>query len=166
MGKMNWTLLFSASLICTLLLSCGYEDEAGDRVAVPTIDLACAYDEVLACNSSQSGKRLYVGLTSDLNFNCSEELELLLFQNHFKNYFEFTGQAQVQFNGIFLNAEVSRWYDHREFQVFHIPNQPYKACAYIDLNGNGLLDLSEPIGSGIIDPSAAFDSVLNWTAYN
>lgn len=153
------------SLISIVFISCGYEDTAGDRVPVPKVDLACAFDEVLTCNQSNEGKMLYVGLTSDLEFNCEEELDLVLFQNNFKNYFEFTGQTQVEFNGIFLTGLVTRWFSSREFQVFHLPNKIYKTCAFIDLNDNGLLDLTEPVGSGLIDPSLDFESVLNWITY-
>ncbi|MCB0365588.1 MAG: hypothetical protein H6624_04145 [Bdellovibrionaceae bacterium] len=129
---------------------------------IPDVEVECAVDAVPSCNSS--GKIIYVGLTSDTDVDCESYL-VVLSSTNFAFSFDGSGSATSSYDGLAIRGTVSSWRGSQGQIIGELEKRTYRICAYIDSNGDGNLDVNEPVGSGLLSPGSSTVQLTDWFAY-
>lgn len=120
--------------LCTILCSClenpGIVEE---EVDLHSIDIACLADEIPECEATNNGKLLHVILLEDCdNFTQSWTIKA-----------EANGTIFCDSDGCHMSVALESYH----FSPETVREGTYDLLAYIDLDGDGELDVdSEPIG--------------------
>lgn len=157
--KRLWPLLFI--LLSTIPLACTQGPPSDDAFNLPPLYISCNPGKTFGCQTTNIGKTFYVGLTTDTSVDCEMELfNVVLGQFHL--YFDFNGKSTTTFSGE-MEGAILQWYDMQKRKSYYMQNKNYKACAFIDLNDNGIIDPLEPFGSLIFTPADNFPTIIDWT---
>ena len=156
---MLFRLLLALSFIG--LAACSGGGSSADYVRAPDIDFECDSIQSSHCDSNAVGKTVYMGLTTDLNFDCESEvynLDPLLFVATF----DYSGAATVQNGGTYVWGVVTQWVNRSGGKTLQFEDTDYKICAFLDDNDNGRLDGFESLAEQSFNPSASFYPVSSW----
>ena len=149
-------------ILAFLLVSCLESPENGiQTVATPTLDLNCFQAQSFDCVSSNSGKTAYVGLISDTGTDCSSYLFQITFASDFPSYFDLSGSTTMSFTSSLI-GEITSWENSQGSPITSMFNLTYKACAFIDTDGNGILSANETVGETLIDLSDTTPIITDW----
>jgi len=150
-----------ACLILILVLTAcggGKNDTAN---FIPNIQLECSSTAVSDC--SANAKPVWAGLIEDLAMNCDNTLKNLNASQR-QTLFAVSGSATSSRNGIYLIATVSSWVNSTGGSQDTLNNGDFKVCAFVDTNGNGQLDSTEPVGEGQVSAGGSFYILNTWTS--
>ncbi len=157
MNKLSVSIIFALYLVgCLESPGNGIES-----VGVPTLDLNCFQAQSFDCVSANNGKTAYVGLISDTGTNCSSYLFQIAFASDFGSYFDLSGNTAMSFTSS-LVGQITSWKNSQGSAVASMFNLTYKACAFIDTDGNGLLSAGETLGEALIAPDDNTPIITDW----
>ena len=150
-------LFFSLSL----LTACSGGSTDGSYVRAPDIDFECDSIQSSHCDSGAAGKTVYMGLSTDVDFDCEAEIYNLNPQL-FVATFDYSGAATVRDGGTYVWGVVTQWVNSAGGKVIEIQDTDYKICAFLDDNSNGRLDGVESLAEQSFNPSVSFFPVSSW----
>jgi hypothetical protein len=138
-------------------LSCEY-------YAVPLLHDIASY----CCRLRKLRQRLplFVGLIESLSERCDD---FLSGQNALQRRLSFvaTGEAVTSRSGIYLIGTVDSWKNSYGGRIDVLSPGTYEACAFIDTNGNGVIDTNEPYAGGTVQLGTDDFELTQWApAYN
>jgi hypothetical protein len=133
-------------LMLIALTACGAGQEKSSEF-IPDIPVECTAAQAADC--SGTGYTVYVGLTNSLGADCDDYLSG---QNatQRRQSFDVTGSASASRNGIYLIATIDSWINSSGGTADVLLAGDYEVCAFIDTNGNGVIDTNEPTGTGTV----------------
>ena len=144
----------------TALAACGSRSDA-EYVRATDIDFECSVYQSINCDASAAGKTVYMGLSTDTNFDCEAEL-YNLDSRLFAASFDYSGATIAQDAGTYIWGVVTQWVNAAGGKTLQFEDTDYKLCAFIDDNSNGRLDLFEVIAEQSFNPSQEFYPVTSW----
>lgn len=129
-----------------LFLSFGCSGNSGssEDLTLPIVEVRCNEAMATKCSTSQSGKTVYLGVTSQWGQSCG-----LFIQNQTGGNFYRAFQASTNMNlsissGV-LYQQGNTWIDDSGSAVTKLINTSYRLCGFIDTTPNQQLDVGEPI---------------------
>ena len=142
------------------LAACG-GGQAKQEVLVHDVYFEC--DEInTQCNSGTAGKTVYVGLTTDLNFDCASEL-LNLSPLLFQAQFDYSGQGTLQYDGSYVYGTVSQWANSSGAKALTFLDVDYKLCAFLDDDESGSLGINELMAEQTFHPYSDIYPITGWS---
>lgn len=157
---MFWRGLFSLTILISLN-ACGGGGDSGDNF-IPTVQLECATAAVAGC--SQNGKAAWVGLIESLAADCDDTLATLTATQR-QQLFNVNGSVISSQAGAYLTGRVSSWSNSTGGDQDVLNPGSYQVCAFVDLNGNDVIDTNEPVGQGQVSIGSTGTYILsNWSA--
>lgn len=145
----------------SFLQSCGGGGDSGGNF-IPTVQLECATAGVAGC--SQNGKTAWVGLIESLAADCDDTLATLA-SNQRQQLFNVNGSVVSSQAGAYLTGRVSSWTNSTGGEQDVLNPGTYQVCAFVDLNGNDVIDTNEPVGQGQVSIGGSGTFILsNWAA--
>lgn len=127
----------------------------------PFVDFECNAAQSNYCTSLGHNKKVYMGMTQDLSFDCEQEL-LLMDSELFVPSFDYSGSTLANFNGSFLDGIVTDWINSSSGRALTMPQADHMVCAFLDYNDNGQLDFNEPLATAVINPGEDFFALSQW----
>lgn len=156
-----FSLLFGVFVITTPGCSGGSSSGNSQFQYLPDIDIECYLAQTSDCSSSNQGKSFFIGLTSNTNVNCESYLSQSLSQTMLRQSFDFSGTGTTYYS-TFLSGTVTSWVNSNNVTVLTMQSTTYKACAFIDIDGNGLFGNTEPVGELSLSPSNNNPQITDW----
>ncbi len=141
---MKFTFLF---LFLAFTLSCGSaSDGEAPLIDIPSISSECFFAQSPACISGNSGAPIFVGISEDRSLDCHNFMNGILLPNLQTGFiasgFSFTSYRSS--SPAAMIATHSTWVGGGGAPINTLPNNSYKYCALIDINGNNQADSLEP----------------------
>jgi hypothetical protein len=147
--------------------ACGNNPYADLEVPIRDIEVLCPESSLNQCGFINSGKTVYIILSSSRDSDCSQVVyDAMIDSNTYAAIGSSTLYYDSQIAG--LKATVSHWLAPGSLEsVVNLPSSYYAACAYIDSNGNGVFDGLDAVGSpldnaGGINISSIDNEVVDW----
>ncbi len=154
------TLLLSLALLASGCLETARNQDPA--VFSPTVTLECASAQASDC--SVAGSTMYVGLLESLAMECENYLASLSAQQ-LPQAFDALGQGSGVILGVYLTATITQWKDTSGSVIDVLLSKRYKACAFVDANGNSKLDRGEAVGDGEVLPGSGSAKIVDWYNY-
>ncbi len=130
---------------------------------IPTVQLQCATAAVAGC--SQNGKTAWVGLIQTLTAGDCDDTLATLDSSQRQLLFTVSGSVVSSQAGAYLTGRVSDWINSTGGQQDVLNPGTYEVCAFVDLNGNDVIDTNEPVGRGQISTGGSGTYILStWSA--
>jgi hypothetical protein len=157
------TLTVLAMLSLTALAGCGGTG-TDPYVDAPAVDFECSFVDATGCDSSNTGKKVFIGLTDNLTTTCANEFA----NNSIADMiaiFDFSAQTQTANVGGVLTGVGHLWVNSYSMPFMVLPAKTFKVCAFIDVDGNGGIDANEPYQESTLTVGSDFMPLSNWTNY-
>lgn len=157
--------LSGIGLICTALFTHCAGGSGDSGFVLPIVSATCYAANSGACTTSIHGKTAYLGINPDPPFtDCQSTLDSAANFLLFKSSFEVWSDAQVVAQASRAEAIFSDWTNENNVFTNQISLENAIACAFIDTNGNGRLDIGEPMASSSgLAMGVATESMTVWT---
>ncbi len=144
------------------LSACGGGGDGGGNY-IPTVQLQCATASVAGC--SQNGKTAWVGIIETLTAADCDDTLATLNSTQRQQLFNVSGSVVSTQSGAYLTGRVSEWTNTTGGNQDVLNPGTYEVCAFVDLNGNDVIDTNEPVGRGQISPGGSGTYILSsWSA--
>jgi hypothetical protein len=150
--------LFASAFAVAALVRCSGGGGSSTSF-IPDVWVECSTAQVSQC--SGTGLSVWIGMTSTLSASCENTL-VSLSASQRRLSFTATGSAVSTRKGIYLFASVTNWVSTTGATIDVLDPGTYKACSFVDTNGNDLLDTNEPVGSADIVVGQTNEPVSNW----
>ena len=146
-------------LFFLFLTSCNIFDGTS---LVPDMNIECSSS---FCSESLEDKNVYFGITSDLDFDCEDDLVDFNDYDEFKDFFDVYQTEKGVWNSgekaLLLKEEIDSWEGDLDSNVFGFL-KPAKVCAFVDVNNNEKLDTDEPFSSDSVDLGFSSQVLNKW----
>ncbi len=154
MRKEKKVLFFISFLILT---SCSLLDGTS---LIPDMAIKCKSS---VCSESLKDKDVYFGITTDLNFDCDDDLSDFDDYEKFKAFFHVYAKGRTVWknSAIELKENIESWQGELDSNVFGFV-KPAQVCVFIDTNENEQLNSDEPIASDGVDLGFTLQTINKW----
>jgi hypothetical protein len=144
-------------------LICGCLEGSGGGGAnydyIPDVQLECSSAQAAACGAAQF--TIYVGLIRDLSVDCESYLHQIS-ANNFTAVFDASGEALGHGSGSEMVGYATRWVNFQGNGITDLEEGDYRICAFIDKNGNAIMDNDDAVGEGQLSPGVTGVVVDDW----
>lgn len=130
-----------------LLAGCGGQEKSTSKY-IPDIPVECTAAQAADC--SGTGLTLFAGLKESLGAECDDYLSGMNATLRRSN-FTASATATTGRSGIYLTANLMSWENAWGGAIDTLEAGSYQICAFIDTNGNSVIDTNEPVGTGIVE---------------
>ncbi len=153
------------SVVVPLVFSaCG--DMSEELTEAPQLDIECNFTQTNGCDPSNTGRSVFAGIKASTDVqSCRSQLGMISSNEEFKTQFLYTSQTKTDTNGSVITAVFTRWVNVHDVEVRELANASYRLCAFIDLDGNDVVDTGEPFADTIIKVGESFPPLSNWSTY-
>lgn len=149
--------------LLTGVLACG-STSVPLNSQLPIIDARCLPEQTSNCGAIAHERTLRVGLLAgDTGADCGQMITFA--SSEFFSAFRASGSTDSEFTGLVLRGAIESWVDGEGDEIAELPAGLYTACAYVDIDGNGLLGTNEPISRQVIDIRQINQLLDSWSEF-
>lgn len=160
MSRVLWVLPFFC-LFC--LPGCLSSGNAAGTDFVPSVQIECTVAQATDCSTGTgSGKTAFIGLLYNSSVDCGNYLFSLLTTAQRTQAFDVSSTVTTSTYGQFVIGLFTNWTNSSGALVDTMKHGTYQACSFIDINGNGRLDVNEPVGEGAVTMGNTDAVVSDW----
>lgn len=147
----------------SLIANGGCGKSQSQPVDIGSVQFSCNLASAQECDSSGTGKTVHIGLVES-STPCTTLMNAA--GANFYSQFSASGSTIALWDGTSaLTGTVSTWVDSSNNSVTALPEGTYRVCAFLDFNGNGILDTDEPFFSQLLNLSP-IQQISTWQAYD
>ncbi len=155
-------MIFVQILLFFAVSGCGGGHENNGANSIPAVKVECSSSNVGDC--SLNAKVVYVGIIENLAMDCGATMHGLS-NSQRQLLFTVSGQAVSTRSGIYLMATVNSWSNSTGGSQDTLNEGSYGVCSFVDSNGNGQLDNTEPVASGQVSAGDSNFTLSTWAAH-
>ena len=155
-------MIFVQILLIFALTACGGGHEDNGANSIPSIKVECSSADVADCSANT--KVVYVGIIENLAMDCGATMHGLSNAQR-QLLFTVSGQAVSTRSGVYLIATINSWFNSTGGSQDTLNEGSYKVCSFVDFNGNGQLDNTEPVSSSQVSAGDSQHTLAIWIAH-
>ncbi len=154
-----------AFVLILTIAGCGSAGNEDASEFIPDVPLECVSGQAADCAGDDLP--VFVGLSEGLAGSACDDFLTGMTAVQRRRSFLASGSSRSTAKGNILTATINKWENDLGGPIDVLPSGTYQVCAFIDTNGNGEIDTSEPVGEGQLIPGRT-DFILSvWSpAYN
>ena len=125
------------------LIGCGNTTGQPTKLTLNSLDFECTSDKAAQCVASSVARQMRLGLILGTTQDCEDIIDQLG-QGDFFSVFDASSVVGTQLSGTTIFGRHTDFVNSSNEAITEIDDGDYKACGYIDVNQNGLMDSGEP----------------------
>ena len=141
------------------LVGCGDSATDSELVFIPDVQLECEGGQASGC--LQEALNVFTGIQKTSTMPC-DALMSGMSASQRRMAFIATADSVSNRTGNYLTAIATNWRNSSGGRVDVLPSGTYSVCAFVDVNGNGQLDLNEPLGQGSVTLGVTGARITEW----
>jgi hypothetical protein len=156
---------FFIALSLTVMIACGGKNDGIEaNILLPHFDVECSVVQFSNCTIDKANEKVFIGLTKNTSYSCEDLLDKPT-PYYLDGSFAYSSRSTMADKGSFLVSTASVW-QTKDFTPTWIMNSgTYKVCAFIDFNGNGIINSLEPFHESMYTAGQDFFPIDSWQAY-